>query len=204
MKVDHDQNDRIIDDLHFGLTKDTVQRRHLHALKFYTDFTDFATEITRSFRKSHPFESIKSINARNSKFYHVSKALRELIAYFGSNKKSHWFTGMNRKLYLTEFAISFQGPTSSTKTQEVAVNFAGEHGVILKFNNHNMPSAKRDRYFDANTFSCYIEEDEYLWMGNTFRLRVDNFVRSTSVGKTKSFKLRSLKTCVVIFENLKK
>ena len=52
---------------------------HLHALFLYTDFTAFCTAFSRTFRMKDGDESIEDVTARNGRYFHISKALRELI-----------------------------------------------------------------------------------------------------------------------------
>ena len=62
-----------------------LEPRHLHSLFSYTDYTDFCTEFSRQFRAENEEEPLESINNRNSFYYHVSKALNEIVTLFGTD-----------------------------------------------------------------------------------------------------------------------
>eukprot|EP01084_Bolivina_argentea_P077638 140865_1 len=76
---------KVADDvLHYGIKFGVpITREHLYAVILYCDFTDFSTDFTSTFRALKWNESITSLKKRNSKFYHISKALREIVQYYG-------------------------------------------------------------------------------------------------------------------------
>ena len=95
--------------------------QHLLAIIIYCDFTDLCTLFGRSLRKLSWDDDLESIMARNSMFFHISKRLRELVTYFGSDggggrdgkgymaevTRGPFFTGVNAELNMGEFSISF-------------------------------------------------------------------------------------------------
>ena len=170
---------------HFGIVKGSpLSPRHLHSLFLYTDFTEFCTEFSRCFRALSDGEPIEVVVGRNSKYYHCSKALRELITLFGSRGKSKYnpdgesgpfFCGINCVLNVPQFAVSFQCPTSTTKTKEIALRFAGESGMMMVLNNKSGYS-HMEMFFNAKPLSAFPEEDERLFIGSTRYLTVESLV----------------------------
>ena len=157
-----------------------LEPRHLHSLFSYTDYTDFCTEFSRQFRAENEEEPLESINNRNSFYYHVSKALNEIVTLFGTDglrggESGPFWCGLNCVLNVPEFAISFYGPTSTTKTKEIAVRFAGETGMLMVMNNKEGESWK-ERFLNVKAFSSFAEEDERLFMGSTQYLTVESLV----------------------------
>merc|ERR1712190_142876 len=74
------------DPLHFGIKRGSkVPEEHLQSIILYCDFTELCTLFSRSLRKNKWDDGLKEIKRRNSKFFHISKALRELVTYFGSD-----------------------------------------------------------------------------------------------------------------------
>eukprot|EP01084_Bolivina_argentea_P278262 475288_1 len=52
---------------------------HLLSLVFYCDYSELSTDFSSTFRKRHSYETIESIKNRNSKYYYLSKYLRECV-----------------------------------------------------------------------------------------------------------------------------
>merc|ERR1712003_372911 len=87
------------DKLHFGIKGRTWNKKkgkwnddgaplrveHLHSLFLYTDFSALSTAFSSSFRAVYRGESLDSIKARNGRFHHFAKHLKELVMYFGDN-----------------------------------------------------------------------------------------------------------------------
>ena len=171
--------------LHFEFKKgDALQPRHLHAIILYCDFTKLCTLFSRSLRKNGPNDGLKEIKKNNSKFFHFTKALREIVTYFGSDSgpypwqtmngvvKGPFFSGVSVVLNLSEFSIGFNTPTSTTMTREIALRFASNGMVITIGNQKGM--SKLQPVFSAKWISAFSEEDEYLWFGSVFKLSVEN------------------------------
>ena len=165
---------------HFEIEEGSDLRpEHLHALFLYTDFTKFCTEFSRSFRESSASDSIDDVVTRNSKYFHTAKALREFVTLFGScgddGKYGPFYCGLNCVLNIPQFAVSFQCPTSTTKTKEIAWRFAGESGMVMVMNNKKGYSVL-ERFLNAQWLSAFPEEDERLFVGSTRHLKVESVV----------------------------
>ena len=175
------------DPLHFDIPSGTpLTAQHLQTIILYCDFTELCTLFSRSLRKNDEEDGLQEIKKRNSKFFHFTKKLRELVTYFGSDGYDHkrcgnrmngmvegpFFCGVNVVLNLSEFSIGFNTPTSTTKTKEIAVRFAGERGMVITVGNQKGWS-KRQPVFNATWISAFCEEDEYLWFGSVHRLSVE-------------------------------
>eukprot|EP01084_Bolivina_argentea_P000509 954_1 len=71
-----------------------ISLKHLQSVICYCDLTDLCTDFSSTFRATRFGESLKCIKLRNKNYYHLSKALRESVEYFGNkgkvlNTKSH-------------------------------------------------------------------------------------------------------------------
>merc|ERR1712048_1021982 len=86
-----------------------------------------------------------------------------------------FYTGMAVKLFISEFAMRLNAPTSTSKQLEVAVKFGGSSGTILTFDN---PSDRGNRQYthlrgwDCSWMSAFIEEDEVLFFGGFYRIKL--------------------------------
>ena len=173
------------DSLHFGIPyKAKLRVEHLHALFLYTDFSALSTAFSSSFRVVYRGESLKSIKARNGRFHHFAKHLKELVMYFGvcgeGDREMQWknqsrgpfYCGMSAVLNIPQFAIRLNGPTSTSLHIEVAMRFGGVEGMIIQLNNEEFP-AHSERHIDCDWLSAFPEESERLWMGGRFMLNLE-------------------------------
>ena len=120
------------DPLHFDIPNGTpLTEQHLQSIILYCDFTKLCTLFSESLRQNDSNEGLQEIKKKNSKFFHFSKLLRELVTYFGSNGgveccKNPWcdidvsmngvargpfFSGVSTILNLSDFSIGFNTPT---------------------------------------------------------------------------------------------
>merc|ERR1712087_93256 len=170
------------DFLNFGIANGTeLQVQHLQAVVAYCDFTEYCTTFSASFRKLQATESIKNVNARNSRFYFCSRFLREAVMYYGcagnenaapnGAQSGPFFTGMSIVMKLPQFTIGFQGPTSTSKKREIAWRFAGPNGMVIELKNKEGSSAF-EPLWNASWLSAFPEEDERIWCGSIFSLQV--------------------------------
>ena len=169
------------DPLHYDIPGGSpLSPQHIQAVILYTDFTELCTLFSQSTRELAFGDGLKEIKARNGKFFHFSKYLREMVNYFGSRGSGlmngrvngPFYSGVSVVLNVSEFSIAFNSPTSTTQTMEVALRFAGSNGMILTVNNDDMSS--RQPLLNASWISCYAEEDEYLFFGSFYKLKMQN------------------------------
>eukprot|EP01083_Nonionella_stella_P229972 813381_1 len=164
---------------------DPILPRHLAALFLYTDFTDLCTNFSSTFRAIKQFEPLWSIKTRNSNYWWMSKSLRELVELFGERMEldSEWnytgltdgpfYCGLTTVMPFPEFEVRLCGPTSTTYQIEIAVNFAGSEGIIVQLNNtvayhYNLSG------FRCGWLSDFKEEDEVLFMGGHYRIKIES------------------------------
>ena len=178
--------------LHYDLDEDgIINFGHLLSLVMYTDFTKLSKEFSASFRKLSPFETLKSIKKRNASFFWMSKFLRELVECFGwcsngdydekidkygtNQLKGPFFCGMDCKLNIPSFAMRLNSPNSTSKHIEVAFKFSGPKGVVISFDNPSKNSQYQYlRGWDCSWISNFKEEDEVLFFGGFFPIKVVN------------------------------
>eukprot|EP01084_Bolivina_argentea_P241414 405280_1 len=177
--------------LHFGVGTNTpISTEHLLSIIFRCDFTALCTKLSSTFRKKQTFEPLSSIKKRNAEYANWSRLIRETIEYFGRRAKGDddpeitsdyvnktfgpFYCGMSCVLTLPEFNIRLCAPTSTSKQKEVAERFAGRNGIVIKLNNNGHSNAYNLRTFDCSWISTYKEEDEYLFVGGRFQIRVQS------------------------------
>ena len=170
---------------------------HILALILYTDYSALCTAFSATFRSLRPFETLKSIKQRNACYYWMSRYLRELVECFGRcsngdtfdkrddgyddyNKpldamKGPFYCGMNFKLNVPSFAMRLNSPTSTSKQIAVASKFSGTKGVVFTFDNpRNNSQYEYLRGWDCSWISRFREEEERLFFGGYYRIKVVN------------------------------
>ena len=180
--------------LHYGIKPGSpITMKHLLSIILRCDFSELCTKFTSTFRKNKPFEVLSSVMDRNREFWHFSKLIRETVEYYGErgygdfdsktgkleNKLSGPFYCGMPLMALPQFNIRFCGPTSTSRSIGVAQRF-GAGGIIIELQNNGNINSDRVRGFDCSWISNYTEEDEVLWAGGQYPLRVHS-VRNISV-----------------------
>ena len=158
--------------LYYGVVNGAPLRiDNLVSVILYTDFTDLSSNFTSTFRKISPYETLSSIKARNSRYWWMSKTLRETVELYGiwrdnyyGNRNSSlvgpFYTGMSYIMNIPQFAIRLCSPTSTSIHMEVAMKFSGETGIIIQLNTTDYAGDALLAAFDVSWISRYKEEDE--------------------------------------------
>ena len=99
--------------------KAPVLLEHVIALLQYTNFTDHSFLFSKTYRRSHPFESDRSVKARHSEVAIWGKRLRELIECFGDLTKNYKdvkeiYHGINSSMIFKSTSAKMCGPLSCT------------------------------------------------------------------------------------------
>eukprot|EP01084_Bolivina_argentea_P135932 239441_1 len=83
---------------------------------------------------------------------------------------------MSRSLAIPEFNIRLNGPTSTSKQVEIARQFAGVGGIVIQLNNNGSVGDAKLRAFGCAFISNYASEDEYLFCGGRFGIKVESII----------------------------
>ena len=173
----------------YGIDKDNNNKitiSQILSLISYCDLTDFSREWSSTFRFIHFGEPLEQVKARNSRFYHCSKNLIEIVNVFGiggvvKNLHGHchpngeedgpYYCGLNRLLTFPSYVTRFCGPCSTSKAKEVAIKFADRDGLIMQVNNR---SNWYLQFFDCSWLSTYKEEEERVFISGVQTIKIEN------------------------------
>lgn len=181
------------DNNHHGIKyKERISRHHLYAIIAYCDRSKLCTDFGATFRKNNEFEPLQLLKARNARYHHFSKLLVEIVQDFGINGRGRWedgkwddygdgsepgpfYCGLSFVMKVPQFAIYLNGPCSTSKDIEIAINFAKRDGIIIQLQNQNAGDhAQRIRFFDPSFISNYSEENERLFMCSKYQLKLQS------------------------------
>ena len=175
-----------------------ITEQHLCAVILWCDYSQFCTLFAESFRKLEGFETLEDLKSRNSRYHHMSKLLMEAVQHFGKclddefedaedRSKTFW-CGMGFKLKVSDFLLVPNLPFSGTLAKECAWRFAGENGIVLRFDIDGNKTDKgshyssKTRFFDATKISSWVEELPYIFFGGKYPLRLGSVtVASTCI-----------------------
>ena len=174
------------DPLHYGIKKGSpLCANHLHALILWCDFIKFRVKLIESLSG----DDLKHVKSENSKFFWVSRSLRELVAYFGSDRygsdmngevQGPFYCASREVQNLSGFCIEFNIPTATTKILPVALRMAGPHGMLMTVRNKSEWGSSQP-LFDTTWISTFFEEEEQLWFGSVYGLRMEEvFIMDTA------------------------
>eukprot|EP01084_Bolivina_argentea_P289188 496526_1 len=156
---------------------------HLMSIVLRTDWNDLCTAFSATFRAKDPFDTMKSVISRNSEFANWSRALRETVEIFGEKTfGNEWhnsnaeplklYCGISHIMAMPEFHIRLNCPLSTTGTLEVAQTFATSNGMLIHFANGLTYHELAIRSFYCGWISQYASEDEHLFTGGKWRLKI--------------------------------
>ena len=148
------------------------------SLVLYCDYSAYCTEFSSTFRRISVIESMEDVKKSNSRFWHQSKNLREMVECYGRcnnegmlhedihTESGPFYTGLDAVLAVPEFSIRLCSPTSTSKHMEVSINFSTKEGIIIQLNNpkEDLRSALVS-FFDVSWISCFPDEDERVFIG---------------------------------------
>ena len=122
---------------------------------------------------------------RNQKYYFLSKYLRETVEIYGDDGfdddiEGPLFCGMNIVLIMPQMNIRLNGPTSTTKQLDVAINFSKKKGIIIKLNNKYEGGGKLQRMFDVSWLSSFKEEDERFTFSGNWGLQICDIINTVT------------------------
>eukprot|EP01084_Bolivina_argentea_P260799 440550_1 len=182
--------------IHYGIKEgDPLSTSHLLGLVFYTDYSELSSHFSATFRKKTAFETIESMKKRNSKYYYLSKYLRECVECYGQSAEGEYsedsggyikqlsgpfYSGISVLLSIPAFNIRLCSPTSTSKQITVAIKFSRNKGIIIQFNNIINGGVYTQyshlRGFDVSSISRYPEEDERLFCGGFYFMKIESVI----------------------------
>eukprot|EP01084_Bolivina_argentea_P283145 484846_1 len=175
---------------HYGIEEgQPVLLHHLLSLVLWCDYTELNDDFRKTFSKMQRYETIDSIKRKNSKYYYLSKNLREVVECYGqcaagdgdydtaSKAKINvlsgpFYLGCSHVMYVAEFNIRLCAPFSVTKNMEVATKYSGSKGMVLQFDNNSVQS-KYLRGFDLSWVSRK-GDNEILFFGGFYPIMVQS------------------------------
>jgi len=159
------------------LKQNGIGKKHLVALKLYTDFDLLQCEFRKSFRA--PYN--KDVQ-RLQEFWHWRQILRETFEKFTHIKcvlrqPTTLFHGINTIMCLDKYAGTYYGPISTTTDLHTARNFAGKNGMILVVTPDSKRAYSAYKILDISWISDYPDEREFLLFDH--RLDIKTWILSS-------------------------
>eukprot|EP01084_Bolivina_argentea_P262034 443025_1 len=153
---------------------------HLQSIKLYTDFTTFCNSFCNVFRLKkltlNSYESVNSLERRNSKYANCAKLLIESVQCYGTllvqNKRNvKYYRGLNLEFMFPKFITRFYVPLSTTTDLTAATMFA-EGGLVMELRKYNYGADVACFYCSA--ISSFDREEEALFFGSTSILQISS------------------------------
>eukprot|EP01084_Bolivina_argentea_P083605 151383_1 len=175
--------------LHYEIPrKASLKSSNLLSVVLYTDMDELQREFSKTFRKNALNEELSSIKSRHQEFANWGRILRETVEIWGLSGEGSvdentgdrinkltgpFYCGM-RKMVMPEFNIRLCGPTSTSKQSEVSIRFGEEEGMIMQLNNIGDRNSNQLRAFRCQWLSNYTAEDEVLFIGGQYRIKLES------------------------------
>eukprot|EP01084_Bolivina_argentea_P311918 539968_1 len=81
---------------------------------------------------------------------------------------------MSFVLVMPSFHIRLNGPTSTSKQIEIALNFSKNRGIIIQLNNEYLEYGRQQRFFNVSWISRFKGEDERFTFSGAFPLQIES------------------------------
>ena len=146
----------------YGITAGTpINLNHIISLILYTDFTEYCSKFSGTFRSLSINETMQDVKTRNTAFWFQSKYFREVVEIYGhsTGETGPFFSGVNCVLCIPQFALRLNSPTSTSKHIEVSINFATRDGMIIELSNNGHYRADELSIFDVSWLSRYPDQN---------------------------------------------
>merc|ERR1712228_1153518 len=102
--------------------------------------------------------------------------------------KGPFYCGVNKVMVLPQFNLRLSAPTSTTMQIEVAHKFATRNGTVIQLNNNsNGPYVDHLRLFNISWISRFKDEDERLFIGGFWRIKVQSIRLTKTKENFKTF-----------------
>lgn len=158
---------------------------------------EILNHLAQTFRKKQHFEPVLEVKKRNAHYFWMSKRLRETVEVFGMNSVGKWngqgdeydlsqnrtnqilgpfFSGVSCVMPIPQFNIRLSSPTSTSKKIEVAFKFSGEDGMVIQLDNPESEGYGLGKGFDCSWISRFKEEDERLFFGGSWRIKIEGII----------------------------
>eukprot|EP01083_Nonionella_stella_P211546 764764_1 len=116
-------------------------------------------------------------------YYHWGTYLLQAVQCFGDSLSSqqrfyHHVIPISTELddyYFTDSSLKYCSPTSLTSQLPVAIISGNSmNGVVLELQKHSSDTDNALRYFDCSIFSSHSNQDETLFFGGLYPLKICN------------------------------
>ena len=174
---------------HYNIGNNQVLRiEHIMSIMLYTDHQHLSLEFAMSFRRKSMMETENDFKAKKSEYANWDKFLRECVELYGTkmetNKWKTFYTGISSQIVFNQFRVNMHCPISASRQLSVIMMFGQEDdGIIIDLGQAPQPGNIL-KCFNCSLFSCYAEEDEFLFIGGYAPIQI-NSVRV--IGECKNY-----------------
>eukprot|EP01084_Bolivina_argentea_P238311 400377_1 len=151
-----------INEYHEINVNDSLPLDHIIALICYTDISDLCTSFRGTYRRKTRNESIHEQKLRHAAYANMGRLMYEAFVFYASkdNQIQTLYHGISIPLVFPGLYCTFNQPTSTTTSAQIASNFCSGGGIVLRF--ESSESSKHIRTLDMGLFSCFDAEEEHL------------------------------------------
>eukprot|EP01083_Nonionella_stella_P022031 60907_1 len=175
---------------------DRIQIEHVLGVYLYTSNTTLCTKFRESYRSSEYDKNNQNIRSYHiNNFYWMGRFIYTAIQFFGQKPDigDRFYHGLKQQFLFTEFSVTIEPPTSTTKDRNVAQRiFAGDNGTVLTLKPKFKYQLNNSKYLDVSAISNYGKEEERLFAGMTVLAVIDIQYR-------KGRKTARLGKCALVF-----
>eukprot|EP01084_Bolivina_argentea_P090811 163549_1 len=161
-------------------TQNTISINHILAILFYCNFSELSRYFCATYLDCDSC-SLVQWKAQHCEFANLGRLVREAIEDYGdavqkdTNREvqQRFYHGLDSKFVCSSTMIRFCAPVSCSTLRSCILQYVGdESGVILECK----PYTPYLRFFDANWLSLHCAENEKIFCGGDWPLRIESIL----------------------------
>eukprot|EP01083_Nonionella_stella_P047374 126779_1 len=185
------------DPLQFGIQFGAkLSSENLLSIILWCDWMELCLSLKSTLRRdTNAFESVQSVANRNREYRNWSKLLRETIEYFGDSfcrNQSCVYCGCEARMVMPHLYLKMNSVTSCSRLKEV-IQVNSDQGIVMELNDcGTWDDVIGLDSFAVNWCSKYAHENEMLFCGGNYRIKIQNIYLHNKIQSDLSMFLRSL------------
>eukprot|EP01084_Bolivina_argentea_P037087 68544_1 len=142
---------------------------HVVSIMLYCNHSKLCQKFRESYRKVTDETTDEVVKLHSSNFYWMVRYLHSAIEFYGETptKRQKYFHGLSEMFIFDQLSAVYEIPTSTTWDFNIATEFSGVGGVVLKLSPKYKNEMDYSKCLNVSKISDFESEKEKLFAGMT-------------------------------------